>query len=50
MKKTLYNRYYKLGLEHYINKYLLGLKKPDLKTDVFYLSLIVMILVIGNLV
>ena len=49
MKKTLYNRYYKLGLEYSINKYLLGLPKPNALLATFYLSLIVTVLLIGNL-
>lgn len=49
MKKTLYNHYYKLGFEYYINKHVLGLNKPNVVTGTFYLSLIAMVLVIGNL-
>ncbi len=47
MKTSLYNNYYKLGLEHFINKRLLGLHKPTLYTNVFYLSLIVIIISIA---
>ena len=48
--KTLYTKYYKRGLEYQINRHFLGLKKADLKTDVFYFGLIAIMLVIGSLV
>ena len=50
MKKTIYNQYYKLGFEHYINKYVLGLSKPDIKTDVFYFGLMAAIVLVANLI
>lgn len=47
--KSPYERYYKLGFEHYINKYILHLKKPNRKTDIFYLLLIAILLLVANL-
>jgi len=49
MKHGLYHKYYKLGLEHFINKHYLKLHSPDLITDIFYMSLIGLVLVISLL-
>ncbi|MEQ9309675.1 MAG: hypothetical protein RLN90_09485 [Balneolaceae bacterium] len=49
MKYSLYNRYYKLGLEHFINKNLFGLHKPSLATNVTYLVLMLVIVVAAQL-
>ena len=48
--KTLYTKHYKKGLEYHINRHLLGLKKADLKTDVFYFGLIAVVVVIGSFI
>lgn len=40
MKTGIYNKYYKLGLEHIINKHYLHLHRPDVQTDIFYLAVI----------
>lgn len=47
MKSGLYNHYYKLGLEHFINKRLFGLHKTDIRTEVFYLGLILVIIILA---
>ncbi len=47
--KSLYNSYYKLGLEHIVNRHLLGLEKPTFKMDVLYLVLIMLMILIGSL-
>lgn len=49
MKKTLYNKYYKLGLEHFINKQLLGLHKPNKFTNMFYFTIILLVIVLANI-
>ncbi len=49
MKTGLYNRYYKLGLEHFINRKLLGLHKTDILTEVFYLSVILLVIVLAQI-
>ncbi|MBO6522320.1 MAG: hypothetical protein JJ971_00715 [Balneolaceae bacterium] len=48
MKKSLYNTYYKFGLEYFINKKLLGLHKPNATTNIFYLGLILVIITIAQ--
>ncbi len=50
MKSSLYNKYYKLGLEHFINKQVLGLHKPSGSTNAVYFTLILMVIVIGQLI
>jgi len=50
MKSGLYHRYYKLGFEHYINKHYLKLHKPNVITDVFYISLIGMVITVALIV
>ena len=49
MKTNLYNQYYKLGLEHFINKKLLGLHKPNVYTNVFYFGLILAIVMLAQI-
>jgi hypothetical protein len=49
MKKTLYNSYYKLGLEYFINKRFLGLHKPNAFTNLFYFALILIVLLLANI-
>ncbi len=44
MKSGTYNRYYKLGLEHFVNKHLMKLQKPNVTTDMFYISLMTAII------
>lgn len=50
MKTGFYNKYYKLGLEYFINKKFFGLHKPNAYTELFYLALIAFIIVIANLI
>jgi len=49
MKTKLYNRYYKLGFDYFINRQILGLKKIDGKKEAFYLTLITLIIVLANM-
>lgn len=48
MKPTLYNKYYKLGLEHFINKSIFGLHKPHTATNVTYFTLMLLVIVIAQ--
>ncbi len=50
MKTGLYNKYYKLGFEHIVNKHYMKLHRPNIVTDVFYIALIVSIITIALLV
>ncbi|MGB0346127.1 MAG: hypothetical protein ACPGGA_01505 [Balneolaceae bacterium] len=47
MKTGLYNKYYKLGLEHFVNKNYFKLHRPNLKTDVFYIALMATIITVA---
>ena len=49
MKTSLYSKYRKNGIAHFVNKKLLGLKNPDNETVLFYLILIVGIICISYL-
>lgn len=49
MKSSLYNRYYKLGLEYFVNKEVFGLHKPKAATNVIYFSIMLLMIVIANL-
>lgn len=49
MKSSLYNRYYKLGLEHFINKKLFGLHKPTVATNVTYFVLMLVVVIVAQL-
>ena len=49
MKTSLYNRYYKLGLEHFINKNILHLHKPNISTNVFYLAVILTVIAFAQI-
>ena len=40
----MYQKYYKLGLDHFINKKLLGLEKPKGATYTVYLALMGLII------
>lgn len=44
MNDKLFEPYYKLGFNHFINKKLMRLKKPKKEIQVFYLGLITVIL------
>lgn len=46
MKPGTYNKYYKLGLEHFVNKHFMNLQKPSLITDVFYMTLMILIITV----
>lgn len=50
MKLGLYEKYYKLGFEHLINKKYFRLHKPNVITDIFYLSLITLVITISYIV
>tara|TARA_Y100001935_G_scaffold217449_1_gene189688 strand:- start:136115 stop:136270 length:156 start_codon:yes stop_codon:yes gene_type:complete len=50
MKTGLYDKYYKLGFEHFINKKIMGLHKTRKGTEILYFLLIAFVLVFGNLV
>lgn len=49
MKTSLYNKYYKLGFEHFINKEVFGLHKPNLATNLVYFVMMVSIIVLAQL-
>jgi hypothetical protein len=46
----MYKNYYKYGFEHFINKNLLGLKKPDTKKRVFYLTILLGVILTGIMI
>lgn len=46
MKTGLYNKYYKLGFEHLVNKHYLRLHSPNVVTDLFYIALMATIITI----
>ncbi|MDX1618184.1 MAG: hypothetical protein R3224_05325 [Balneolaceae bacterium] len=48
-KEALFEPYHKLGFTHFVNKNLLGLKRPKADTRRFYFSLLFLILAIGIL-
>ncbi len=50
MKAGIYNKYYKLGIEHYINKHYLHLSRPDVRTDIFYMAIIGAVIVTSILI
>ncbi len=50
MKTGIYNKYYKLGFEHYINKNYLHLQRPDVQTDIFYLAVIGAVIIASILI
>lgn len=47
MKDKLFEPYYKLGFNHFVNKRILHLKKPKKDVQRFYLTLIGLILSIS---
>jgi|AntRauTorcE11897_2_1112592.scaffolds.fasta_scaffold00284_22 hypothetical protein len=47
MRAKLYEKYYKLGFDHYIFKNVFGLNKPDRNVKRFYYVLIAAVLMIG---
>lgn len=49
MRAKIYERYYKLGFDHFIYKRLLGLKKPRKEVRQFYYVLIFLLLGISML-
>ena len=46
MRAKIYEKYYKLGFDHMMFKEVMGLKKPRKHTKRFYLSLIVVVLIL----
>ncbi|MBO6585402.1 MAG: hypothetical protein JJ953_04805 [Gracilimonas sp.] len=47
MRAKLYEKYYKLGFDHYIFKNIFGLHKPDKNVKRFYYVLIISALALG---
>lgn len=47
MRAKLYEKYYKLGFDYYINKNIFGLHKPDKNVKRFYYAIIVTALMVG---
>lgn len=47
MRAKLYEKYYRLGFDYYINKNLLGLHKPDKNIKRFYYVVIATALMVG---
>lgn len=44
-----YEEFYKLGFEYFINKKLIGLRRPKMRQRIFYLSLIAGIILMGTI-
>ena len=44
---SLYEKYYKLGLEHFVNKRMLGLHRPDKVTNALYFGLMVVVIAVA---
>lgn len=49
MKDKLFEPYYKQGFDHFVFKKLLHLRKPGKETQIFYLTLIAVIISISFL-
>jgi hypothetical protein len=49
MRAKIYEKYYKLGFDHFVFKQMLGLKKPKKAVRSFYYTLIFLILSISLL-
>lgn len=47
MRAKIYEKYYKLGFDHMMFKEVMGLKKPRKNIKRFYLSLIVIVLILA---
>lgn len=47
MKTKLYDKYYKLGFDHFMFKKVMGLHKPDKSITIFYSGVIVLTIVFG---
>lgn len=47
--KTLYQKHYKQGFTHTVNRHVLGLKKPNPRIRYFWYGVIVFIIVFGIL-
>ena len=50
MRAKLYEKYYKLGFDHYIFKNIFGLHKPDKGIKRFYYTIIGLALIIGFII
>lgn len=50
MRAKLYEKYYKLGFDHYIFKNVFGLHKPDKNVKRFYYALMFTALMVGFLI
>lgn len=50
MRAKLYEKYYKLGFDHYIFKNIFGLQRPDKNIKRFYYAVIAMVLMVGFLI
>lgn len=50
MRAKLYEKYYKLGFDHYIFKNIFGLHKPDKNVKRFYYAIIVTAITVGFLI
>ncbi|MDZ7771515.1 MAG: hypothetical protein U5K31_02075 [Balneolaceae bacterium] len=50
MKDNLFDPYYKLGLNHFVFKQLMHLKRPSSQVQAFYLTLIFVILSLAMLI
>lgn len=50
MRAKLYEKYYKLGFDHFIFKNLFGLHKPDKAVKRFYYTIIALALLVGTVV
>ncbi|MCH2448619.1 MAG: hypothetical protein MK198_00605 [Gracilimonas sp.] len=50
MRAKLYEKYYKLGFDHYIFKNIFGLHKPDKNVKRFYYAIIATAVMVGFLI
>ncbi|MFD2531911.1 hypothetical protein [Gracilimonas halophila] len=50
MRAKLYEKYYKLGFDHYIFKNIFGLNKPDRNVKRFYYVIIATAMMVGFLI
>lgn len=50
MRAKLYEKYYKLGFDHYIFKNIFGLNKPDKKVKRLYYAIIISVMTVGVLI
>lgn len=50
MRDKMFERYYKRGFDHLMFKNVLGLKRPKKNTQIFYMSLMAILLAVGLII